>query len=69
MIIVAGLILAFILILIFSNRTTRHCRWRAQGVAEDGARDFRCMACGARTTTPDGSPPKVCLRPDTTPRA
>ncbi len=68
MIIVVGLILAFILILIFSNRSMRLCRWRAQGVAEDGTREFRCMACGARTTTSDGNPPKVCLRPDGPPQ-
>ncbi|KPP87431.1 MAG: hypothetical protein HLUCCO07_10315 [Rhodobacteraceae bacterium HLUCCO07] len=67
MIIVVGLILAFILILIFSNRAMRHCRWRAQGMGDDGKRDFRCMACGARTTTSDGNPPRVCLRPDAPP--
>ena len=61
MLIVAGLIIAFVLVLIFSNRTTRNCRWREDRTL-DGAegRAYRCMACGAVGHTADGKPPKDC---------
>jgi hypothetical protein len=64
MIVVAGLVLAFVLILIFANRDTRHCRWREdrrQGGPE-GARLYRCMACGAVAQTETGQPPRTCYR-------
>lgn len=61
MIIIAGLILAFLLILIFSNRRTRHCRWREDRRGDrDGQRKYRCMACGAEAFTSDGKAPKLC---------
>jgi hypothetical protein len=62
LIIVLGLILAFILILIFSNRRTRACRWREDRRGDrDGQRKYRCMACGAEAFTSNGKPPLDCL--------
>ncbi|WP_111733255.1 hypothetical protein [Roseovarius amoyensis] len=55
MIVVAGLVLVFVLILIFGNRRTRACRWRRQ---RDG---WRCASCGARAPGEGTHPPKVCL--------
>jgi hypothetical protein len=61
LIIVVGLILAFVLILIFSNRRTRYCRWREDRRADaDGLRKYRCMACGAEAFTSTGKPPLDC---------
>jgi hypothetical protein len=53
-------VIALIAVALISNRATRACRWREypQG---DGPR-WRCAACGARTDTPDGKPPKACQR-------
>lgn len=62
MIIIAGFILAFVLILIFSNRSTRDCRWRAERSGDrDGQRKYRCATCGAVSFTETGKPPRVCL--------
>ena len=48
MIIIVGLIIAFVLVLIFSNRSTRNCRWRRIGFeADHGRYSFRCAACGS----------------------
>lgn len=55
MIIIAGLVLAFVLILIFGNRRTRACRWRE----DRRAGEHRCITCGARAKTP----PRGCLSP------
>lgn len=70
MIVVAGLVLAFVLILIFSNPATRACRWREDRTGGpgdgEGARRFRCMACGAEALTRTGKPPAEC-RADTLP--
>lgn len=61
MIIVAGLILAFVLIAIFARRETRNCRWREDRSADSGdARKFRCMACGAEAFTTTKKPPLDC---------
>ena len=61
MIIIVGLIIAFVLVVIFSNRATRNCRWReARSGDHDGQRLFRCMACGAEAFTKDGKPPLHC---------
>ena len=68
MIVVAGLVLAFILVLIFSNRRTRNCRWRAERSGDrDGASKYRCAYCGAVAFTATGKPPTLCLadQPDT----
>jgi len=61
LIIVVGLIVAFVLIVIFSNRRTRYCRWRQDRRADiDGLRKYRCMACGAEAFTSTGKPPLDC---------
>jgi hypothetical protein len=61
MVIVAGLIVAFVLVLIFSDRKTRNCRWREDRTldASEG-RAYRCMTCGALDHTATGKPPKDC---------
>jgi len=62
LIVVLGLIVAFILIVIFSNRRTRACRWREDRRGDrDGLRKYRCMACGAEAFTSNGKPPLDCL--------
>ena len=58
--ILIGLILAFVLVAIFSNRATRHCRWREY--RDSAGSDWTCIHCGARTRGPQGQPPATCLR-------
>ena len=61
MVIVVGLIVAFVLVLIFSDRKTRNCRWREDRTLEaGGGRAYRCMTCGAVDRTSTGKPPKHC---------
>ncbi|WP_101065657.1 hypothetical protein [Roseovarius salinarum] len=61
MIVVVGLIVAFVLVLIFANRETRDCRWREDRTGDrDGQKKFRCMACGAEAFTTTGKPPLDC---------
>ncbi|MET4102875.1 hypothetical protein ABIE58_002311 [Roseovarius sp. MBR-78] len=64
MIVVVGLIVAFILVAVFSNRATRGCRWREYRV---GGCDLRvrwhCVACGAEVFTSGGGAPTVCHDP------
>lgn len=63
MIVVAGLVLAFILILVFSNPSTRACRWRLDRQAGDeGGVLYRCMACGATVRQPTEVPPRICRK-------
>ncbi|QIE46482.1 hypothetical protein G5B38_13655 [Pseudohalocynthiibacter aestuariivivens] len=63
MVIVVGLLAAFVLVLVFSNRRTRNCRWREDRAADVGrARCYRCMACGAEAFTTNGKPPLDCQR-------
>ncbi|NQY59106.1 hypothetical protein [Cognatishimia sp.] len=58
-----GLIVAFALVALLSNRKTRACRWRADRRQDSEQGSFyRCMHCGAETRTADGRPPKICLR-------
>ena len=61
MIIVFGLLVAFLLIVLFANRRTRNCRWREDrsGEVSDQSK-FRCAACGAVAFTSDGKPPLDC---------
>ncbi|SDO26728.1 hypothetical protein SAMN05216196_104255 [Lutimaribacter pacificus] len=54
------IILALIGVAILSNRATRECRWREYRHADGPF--WRCAACGAETVTPNGKPPKICLR-------
>jgi len=61
MVIVVGLIIAFVLVLVFTNRRTRHCRWRADRRQDrEGQSCYHCMACGARVFTSTGKPPLAC---------
>jgi len=60
-IIVVGLIVAFLLIVIFANRRTRNCRWREdRTIQSDKGRRYKCMACGAEAFTTTGKPPLDC---------
>jgi len=62
MIVIAGLLIAFVLILIFANRKTRHCRWREDRARDrEGQRKYQCMTCGAVAFTSNGKPPLHCL--------
>lgn len=62
--IVIGLIIAFALIALLSNRKTRGCRWRMDRARnQDGKTYYFCAACGAEDFTADGKPPKICLKP------
>ena len=62
MIVVVGLIIAFVLVAIHARRETRVCRWREhrEGGGDRRTR-WRCAACGAEIVTADGKAPKVCL--------
>lgn len=61
MFIVLGLLAAFLLVLIFSNRSTRQCKWRADRRGDNaGLSLFRCAVCGAECFTSDRQPPKLC---------
>lgn len=61
MLVVAGLVLAFVLIAVFSNRATRACRWREYRQSDREA-TFTCVHCGAKTTGTPGREPRTCLR-------
>ncbi len=57
-----GLIIAFVLVVIFTKRSTRKCRWRENRRRDhDGQKYFKCMICGAETFTENGKDPEVCL--------
>ncbi|WP_089883060.1 hypothetical protein [Citreimonas salinaria] len=60
MLVIAGLIIAFVLIAIFSNRKTRACRWREYPKAGDSV--WTCVNCGVTTRAPAGKAPRTCLR-------
>ncbi|MCT4554737.1 MAG: hypothetical protein N4A53_08635 [Pelagimonas sp.] len=66
MLIVLGLLIAFVLVVVFSNRDTRLCRWRERRGADHS--DWSCVYCGATCQGPQGQPPQTCLR-DKTDRA
>jgi len=62
MLVVVGLIIAFVLVAIYSRRETRICRWREYRQSDEEPRTrWRCAACGAELVTPAGEVPKVCL--------
>ncbi|MET4127358.1 hypothetical protein [Roseovarius sp. MBR-6] len=64
MLIVIGLIVAFVLVAIFSNRATRGCRWREYRLSGCDLRvRWHCVACGAEVFTSDGDAPRVCHAP------
>lgn len=60
MIVIVGLIVAFLLIAVFSNRKTRLCRWRE--ARHNGRVTYSCVHCGASVSGVIGKPPKACLR-------
>jgi hypothetical protein len=63
MLVVIGLLIAFVLVVLFSNRATRACRWRMDRRGGRGvAVKYRCAACGAVAFTTDGKPPLDCLK-------
>jgi len=56
-----GFIVVFILVMVLTNRKTRNCRWRANRRNDlSGRAAWFCVACGARTFTTDGKPPRQC---------
>ncbi|SLN59623.1 hypothetical protein ROJ8625_03016 [Roseivivax jejudonensis] len=61
MFVVVGLIVAFILIAIFSNRATRSCRWRERRHSDTEA-TWSCVQCGATVAGKPAQKPKTCLR-------
>jgi hypothetical protein len=60
MLVVVGLIIAFVLVAVFSNRATRGCRWREYPGAGDSR--WTCVHCGAETSGPRGKASRMCLR-------
>jgi hypothetical protein len=66
MLLIVGIIVTFILVVVFSNPRMRGCRWREDRRAAPGT--YRCAACGAHTVTADGKPPRVCLADQQPPR-
>nr|WP_120500299.1 hypothetical protein [Roseovarius sp. EL26] len=63
MIIPIGLLAAFILVLLFTNRRTRNCRWRENRKDnQPGAYKYKCMTCGAEVFTSNAKPPLDCAR-------
>ncbi|MBT56077.1 MAG: hypothetical protein CMF72_22095 [Mameliella sp.] len=62
MFVIVGLIIAFVLIAVFSNRATRLCRWRER--RKDGLSTWTCVHCGAQLSGAIGQPPRECHRPD-----
>lgn len=64
MLMVVGLIIAFILVAIYAsrNRDRRNCRWREDRSGDRGElRKYRCAACGAEAFTATKGPPDRCF--------
>ncbi|WP_233544892.1 hypothetical protein [Pseudooceanicola sediminis] len=56
------LILAIVLIMIYSNPSTRGCRWRMdRSRNRDGQTYYHCAACGAEEWVEGTTPPKICV--------
>ena len=63
MLAIVGLIVAFVLIAIYSRPATRGCRWRRMKSGDtENLKKFRCAACGEEAYTRNGAPPKTCLK-------
>lgn len=64
MLVVVGLVIAFILVAIYArkNRGRRNCRWRQERSGDRGElRKYRCTACGAEAFTATKGPPDKCF--------
>ncbi len=64
MLVVVGLVIAFILVAIYarSKRGRRNCRWREERSGDKGdLRKYRCAACGAAAFTAAKGPPERCF--------
>lgn len=64
MLVVVGLIIAFILVAIYAsrNRGRRNCRWREERSGDRGTlRKYRCATCGAEAFTATKGPPETCF--------
>lgn len=62
LIVLLGLIVVFVLLLLFSRPGTRACRWRADKTRDNDQGSYhRCAACGAEIWAHSGLP-KTCLR-------
>jgi hypothetical protein len=64
MLVALGLVLAVVLVAIYSRPAMRGCRWREDRAAHRaaGRTAWRCAACGATAET-DGIAPRRCLGP------
>ncbi|MFZ5964013.1 hypothetical protein ACOXXX_13770 [Thalassococcus sp. BH17M4-6] len=60
MLVILGLIIAFVLIAVFSNRATRQCRWREYPRGETAT--WVCVQCGEQIEGKRGKAPQTCLR-------
>lgn len=55
------LIFVLVVISLYANKETKHCRWRAVRQGNVGARHlYRCAACGAQDFTNTGKEPQYC---------
>ena len=64
MLVVVGLVIAFVLVAIYArrNRGRRNCRWREERSGNRGElRKYRCAACGAEAFTSTKGPPEKCF--------
>ena len=60
-IIIVGLLIAFVLVVVLSRPDTRNCRWREDRSADhDGKRLYKCLSCGAEVFTNTAKPPLDC---------
>ena len=61
--IVVGLLIAFVIVVLYARQTraTRRCRWRQETSGNDGPKNkYRCASCGAVAFTDHGGPPRHC---------
>ncbi len=60
MLVALGLIVAFVLVAVYSNPKRRTCRWREY--RQSSGTTWHCIQCGAQVTAPPGRPPQDCFR-------
>jgi hypothetical protein len=66
MLVIVGLVIAFVIVAMVARQTraTRHCRWRPDRSGDRaGQHKYRCAACGAETFCTTDTPPDRCLAP------